>query len=157
MDRWFEVQHLQIDRLLKEWRWLCPHDVKLLARSVFGDLFVMDESGRVFHLDVAIGKFKEIASSEPEFRSLSNEEKFREEWFSETDERNATNRGLIPDGSQCIGFDVPLVFAESDSGKPYIADLYEYVSFLGDLNRQLADVPDGRKIRLKCNSFKRNK
>jgi hypothetical protein len=31
---------------------------------------------------------------------------------------------------------------------PYIADLYEYVSMLGDVNRQIAHLPDGTKVRL---------
>jgi hypothetical protein len=33
-------------------------------------------------------------------------------------------------------------------GNVYIADLNEYVSFLGDLHFQLKDVPDGGKVRL---------
>jgi hypothetical protein len=32
---------------------------------------------------------------------------------------------------------------------PYVDDLYEHVSFLGDLHRQIADVPNGGKVRLK--------
>ena len=31
----------------------------------------------------------------------------------------------------------------------YVADLYEYVSFMGDLHEQLKDVPDGRQVRLR--------
>jgi hypothetical protein len=30
----------------------------------------------------------------------------------------------------------------------YVADLYEQVSFLGDLNRQISKLPDGTKVRL---------
>ena len=45
---------------------------------------------------------------------------------------------------------VPLVFAESGSpDTTYVADLYEHVSFLGDLNHQIADLPDGAKVRLR--------
>jgi hypothetical protein len=56
---------------------------------------------------------------------------------------------LKPTATQCIGFAVPAVFAESGSANtPYIADLYEYVSFLGDLNRQISSLPDGAKVKL---------
>jgi len=58
-------------------------------------------------------------------------------------------KGLAPDNTQCIGFSVPLVFAESGSpDTPYVADLYEHVSFLGDLNSQIAELPEGSKVRL---------
>ena len=60
-------------------------------------------------------------------------------------------RGLKPNAEQCIGFKVPVVFAESATtpNNAYVADLYEQVSFLGDLHRQLAESPDGAKIQLK--------
>jgi hypothetical protein len=73
----------------------------------------------------------------------------REEWFKEADEQAAAGRGLKPNAIQCIGFSVPLVFAESGSpDTPYVADLYEHISFLGDINRQISSLPDGAKVRL---------
>jgi hypothetical protein len=49
-----------------------------------------------------------------------------------------------------IGFSVPLVFAEGAStDTPFVVDLYERVSFLDDLNRQISDLPDGAKVRLR--------
>jgi hypothetical protein len=79
---------------------------------------------------------------------LLAEEK-RQDWFAEDDALTASQRGLIPNSSQCIAFKAPLMFAES--GAPdnvYVADLYEQVSFLGDLNRQVSALPDGAKVRL---------
>src|SRR5579864_7151824 len=48
----FPVSHLDVDRLLANWRWLCPAKMHLLARNAFGDLFLGDEGGRVHWLDV---------------------------------------------------------------------------------------------------------
>lgn len=49
-----------------------------------------------------------------------------------------------------LWFSVPLVFAESGSpDTPYVADLYEHISFLGDLNRQISSLPDGAKVRIR--------
>jgi hypothetical protein len=45
------------------------------------------------------------------------------------------------------------VFAEG--GTPdtaYVADIYEHVSFLGDLHQQLSASPDGSKVRLRVAS-----
>jgi hypothetical protein len=149
MEPWFLVDHLEIDRLLSEWRWLCPHRMALVARNAFGDLFVRDDAGAVFWLDVAVGKITKVSDSEEHFRELAKTTQKRREWFAEPEVQSAAKRGLEPNSSQCIGFKVPLVFAESGSpDTAYIADLYEYVSFLGDLNRQISTLPDGSKIRL---------
>jgi len=40
------------------------------------------------------------------------------------------------------------MFAESGApNNAYLADLYEQVSFLGDLHRQISKLPDGTKVR----------
>ncbi len=53
-------------------------------------------------------------------------------------------------GWQCIGFKIPVVFRESANSpdNAYVADLYEQVAFLGDLHRQIAELPDGATVRL---------
>jgi hypothetical protein len=71
MERWFLVDHLDIERLLSEWRWLCPHRMALVARNAFGDLFLRDDADAVFWLNVAVGKRSKVASSEAEFRELA--------------------------------------------------------------------------------------
>jgi len=145
----FAVVHLDVERLLAEWRWLCPHPMTLVARNAFGDLFLRDESGKVFQLDVSAGKFAEVARSEAEFHALVQDPAGQEEWIAASAARASAERGLDPDENQCIAFSTPLVFVEARAAKPYIVDIYEGVSFLGDLHRQLSDVPDGAKARLK--------
>ena len=150
MQDWFAVDDLNVERLLVEWRWLCKEPMRLIARNVFGDLFLSDESGHVHQLDVAIGKLTKLADTEAEFRELALSPNGQEEWFAVADERAAIAKGLEPNHTQCIGFSVPLVFAESGSADTaYVADLYEHVSFLGDLNHQIADLPEGAKVRLR--------
>ena len=146
----FEVDHLDVDRLLADWRWLCPEPVSLLARSAFGDLFLRGPSGKVLWLDLANGKLTEVAGSVSEFRELLEDVRNREEWLAEADAKIAGDRGLKPDTNQCIGFATPLVFAESGvANNPYVADIYDHVGFLGDLHRQLATLPDGAKVKLR--------
>jgi hypothetical protein len=62
----------------------------------------------------------------------------------------AVDRGLKANAHQCIAFKIPLQFAEGGAPtRAYVADLYEQVSFLGDLNRQTSHLPDGSKVRLR--------
>jgi hypothetical protein len=149
MQDWFAVQNLDVERLLVEWRWLCHGPMALVARNAFADLFLRDVSGHVYCLDVAVGKLTKVADSEKQFRELASTREKEEEWFAAADEKAALAKGLVPDTTQCIGFSVPLAFSESGSpDTPFLADLYEHVSFLGDLNSQIAELPEGSKVRL---------
>src|SRR5262245_20759622 len=150
MKNVFNVGHLSVDRLLSEWRWLYPKPVTLIACNAFGDLFLRDESGKVLKLDVSVGQLTEVSPSEEEFRVAAASGEKRAEWFNEEDERAAGEQGLVPGPNQCIGFKIPLMFAQSGGpGNAFVAHLYELVAFLGDLNRQVASLPDGTKVMLK--------
>lgn len=146
-DGWFKVEHLDTKRLLANWRWLHPRQSRVVARTAFGDLFLEDASGAILRLDVSMGRLERLTKSEAGFReSLANSEIF-EKWFCARDEIAFAEKGLVPNEFQCIAFDIPLVFSV-EVRKPYIADLYECVSFLGDLNQQISNVPDGQQVKL---------
>ena len=123
----------------------------VVARNAFADLFLRDESGGIFRLDVGNGKFSKVTDSESVFVTLAKIPDNREEWFAEADEKAAAARGLNPNTNQCIGFSVPLVFAQAGSSNtPYIVDIYDHVSFLGDLHRQISSLPNGARVRLQA-------
>jgi len=146
----FDVRQLDGDRLLHEWRWLCPEPVTVIARSGFGDLFLRKLDGSVAWLHVATGTLSKAAETESQFFQLLQQPRLRNEWLGESELDTASERGLKLDDMHCIGFKVPLVFKESAAvpENAYVADLYEQVSFLGDLNRQIANASDGEKVRL---------
>ncbi len=154
MGRVFEVGQLDVNRLLEQWRWLCGQSVTLVARNGFGDLFLRTEDGTVLRLDVGDGSLAQVAESEACFTESLKQSGKRELWFAERQLEGFAERGLRPNDLQCIGFKVPVVFAESANApnNAYVADLYEQVSFLGDLHRQIADSPDGAKVRLNVGS-----
>ena len=144
-----EISGLDQERLLADWRWLCPQHLTLIDHGVFGDLFLRDDAGKVFLLDVAVGRLSIIAETEPEFIAQLEDDTKREEWFGESDARGFEERGLIPGPGQCIGFSVPLVFADSDAQRaPFVADIYDCVGCLGDIHRQIANLPDRAKVKL---------
>jgi len=145
----FYVAHLDTERLLREWRWLCPGPVTLEARTAYGDLFLRDSAGQISLLDVAVGELRTFAASEADFRARWENYDVRREAFAEADEEAAAARGLAPNNLQCIAFTIPTALAESGQhSEPYLADIYECVAFLGDMHRQIATVPDGGKVRM---------
>jgi hypothetical protein len=151
MEQPFGVSELDVMRLLSQWRWLCAESVTLVARTGFGDLFLRTVTGGILFLNVASGTLIEVAGSELSFEELLQNPSKRELWFSDRQLEAFAARGLKPNRLQCIGFKIPVVFAESTNApdNAYVADLYEHVSFLGDLHRQIATTPDGEKVRLR--------
>jgi hypothetical protein len=147
----FDVDRLDVSRLLEQWRWLCDQSVTLVARNGFGDLFLRTNERKILWLNVGGGTLTEIAESELGFEHSLAESAKREVWFAEQKLAAFAERGMKPNDLQCIGFKTPVVFAESRSipDNAYVADLYEQVAFLGDLHRQIAEVPNGGKVRLK--------
>jgi hypothetical protein len=153
VEQWLKVDDIEVERLLSHWRWLCPAKVWLLAKNLFGELFLIDESAGVLWLDTTAGKLSKVANSKAEFLVLAETSQKRREWFVEQEAAVYADRGLVPGSSQCIGFDVPALFAEG--GTPdtaFIADIYDHISFLGDLHQQLSASPDGSKVRLRVGS-----
>jgi hypothetical protein len=151
MGQVFAVDELDVSRLLEQWRWLCGQPVTLIARNGFGDMFLRTNDRKILWLNVGGGTLTEIAESELGFEHSLAESAKRELWFAEQRLAAFEVRGLEPNDLQCIAFKTPVVFAESRSvpDNAHLADLYEQVSFLGDLHRQIADVPNGAKIRLR--------
>jgi hypothetical protein len=147
----FSTEHLDPSRLLEQWRWLCAESVTLIARNGFGDLFLRTTEGKVLCLNVGDGTLAEAAQSESSFQDSLQHSAKRELWFAEQQLEAFAQDGLQPNDVQCIAFKLPVVFAESADAphNAYIADLYEHVSFLGDLHRQIANTPDGAKVRVK--------
>jgi hypothetical protein len=92
VENWFAIDHLDVEQLLADWRWLCPDPMTLVARNACADLFLRNESGEVFWLDVAVGKLTKVADSEGQFREPSASHEKREHWFAESDEQ-AERRG----------------------------------------------------------------
>jgi|ERR1017187_315704 hypothetical protein len=65
----FDIEHLDANRLLEQWRWLCTESVTLIARNGFGDLFLRTVEGKVLRLKMGDGTLAEVAESESSFKA----------------------------------------------------------------------------------------
>jgi hypothetical protein len=150
-ERSFNVEGLDVNRLLEQWRWLSTDPMTLVARNVFGDMFFRTTKGKILWLNVGDGTLSEIAESRSGFQHCLAEPANCELCFAELQLAAFAEKGLKPNDLQCIGFKTPVIFAESANvpNNAYVADLYEQVSFLGDLHRQIADSLNGGEVRLK--------
>ena len=70
-DLTVDVDHLDRDRLLDDWRWLIGSAKRLVLVSAIGDAFLQDtDDGAIHLLDTAAGSCAVVARDAGEFRSL---------------------------------------------------------------------------------------
>jgi hypothetical protein len=110
MGQVFDVDQLDVSRLLEQWRWLCGQSVTLVDRNGFGDMFLRTTEKKILCLNVGGGTLTEIAESELGFEHSLAESAKRELWFAEQQLAAFAERGLRPNDLQCIGFKTPVVF-----------------------------------------------
>jgi hypothetical protein len=79
----FNIDQLDVSRLLEQWRWLCSESVTLVARNGLGDLFLRTKDSKMLWLNVGGGTLTEIADSESSFENSLAEPAMREVWFAE--------------------------------------------------------------------------
>jgi hypothetical protein len=147
----FDIEDLSAEKLLLEWKWLVCGTFELLAVNAFGDLFLEDSNCNVHWLDITNAAFSAIAASAQDFTIAAATPEKRNEWLLEGLAEQAARRGFRPGKGQCVGYKIPAVFKESATSPNnlYVADLYEFVSFMGDVHNQMKNAPDGSQIRLK--------
>ena len=102
-----ELSELDGERILEQWSWLV-RGMRLVAMNAFGDLFLVDPSGSVHMLDVALGELHPIASTVEELQEKAKDPGTAEKWFMPKLVEEARSRGLQPDDSQCLSFRKPI-------------------------------------------------
>lgn len=141
------AEGVDFDDLLRDWRWLVPEEFHPFLISALGDLFLKGEDGRVYWLNSGTGEFAEVAEDAESFVRLLNEPENLAEWFvpNLVGDLIASGKALGP--GQCFGYKTPPALGgEIDPENFEPTDLSVHFSILGQLHRQLKDLPPGTPI-----------
>lgn len=146
MDSLINPKELDIERLIGEWRWLIPDSVRLLAISTFGELVLQKNDGSVWYLDIHAGSIERVANTSNDLQKKMATTGF-EQFLLKTKERELlASKGWKPAKDECFTYKMPVVFAEGDHDICTV-NVYEAVGFLGNVHRQIKDLPEGAKVR----------
>ena len=133
--------------LLQDWRWLLGDSMQLLIVSALGDMFLADPAGQVFWLDTGTGQLNLIAASVDEFQQLRQQRQYADQWFIPQLVGDLIASGIQLSPGQCYSYKKPPILGgaiEPANFQP--TDLSVHFSILGQIPRQVKNLPPGTKI-----------
>src|SRR5687768_2617031 len=147
-DLTVDFGHTDRAALLADWEWLIgPHRLPILVTAL-GHAFVQDTGdGTVHQLDTVFGDVEQVAASEDELRALLGDREFVIERLTAQLVADLRSAGLELGPGQVYAFRTPPALGgEVTVENAEVADLEVHLSLMGQLHRQIADLPEGTPI-----------
>jgi len=133
--------------LLSEWLWLAPKDAEPMLPTACGDLFLRLPDGSVAFLDTYAGSCNTVAPSYERWKAMLNDPDQLEDWFRGGLVGDLLGAGLSREPGQCFSPLVPqMVNGSWDPSNFHACDLLVHLAMLGQIHRQVKDLPPGTKI-----------
>ena len=133
--------------LLEEWRWLLGDSMQLCLVSSMGDMFLGNAEGQIFWLDAGTGQLQQVAESQPEFQQLMQRPENANQWFMPQLVGDLISSGVCLGPGQCYSYKKPPVLGgKIEPGNFEPTDLSVHFSILGQIHRQVKDLPPGTEI-----------
>ncbi|MCC2971081.1 T6SS immunity protein Tdi1 domain-containing protein [Massilia sp. IC2-476] len=138
-----------LDEIRASWGWTGIEPLKVLGENDFGNLIVKDIRGYYWRICPEDPYCKVVATSREELDRLSNDQEFLADWTMRALVAQASRQfGALPPGKKfCLK--IPGIL-----GGEYGGDNLSTISFeeliraSGHIAKQIADLPDGAKVRL---------
>jgi hypothetical protein len=142
-----DIKGLDFEALLSDWRWLVNGQFTPVVMNAFGDLFLSDNSGRVYFLDLMCGEFKQVAVSNEVFERLCESKDRRQSWFVGYLVMELRKLYGQLEVGQCFGCKIPLSLGgQLEPSNFERTNIQVHYSVLGQLHQKTKHLPAGTKI-----------
>ncbi len=147
-DLTVNFNHLQREAILDDWRWLIGTSKQPILLSAVGDAFLQDpDDGSVHLLDVGAGEVGFIADSVEAFKPLLSDSQFVTDYFLPGLVVKLRSAGKTLQPGEIYSYTKPLALGGELSVENLEAtDIPVHFSVLGQIYRQIADLPEGATI-----------
>jgi hypothetical protein len=145
-DLTIPLRSLEPERLLTAWEWGVTPGMRPVLVSLFGDVFLQDERGRVHWINTVEGQIAKVAGNGDSFKEALRDRKQRALWLMPELVLQLRKRGIKLGPGQCYAFRTPpflggAVVVENIGA----ADLYAHLRETGRLAAQVAERPPGTR------------
>jgi len=134
--------------LLDDWRWLVPSSAAVWLMNRFAELVLVLGDGSVSYLATSAGALRNIASSPQDLIVKIDKDENVREWLMMPLVDRCVAAGMTLAANQCYGFThPPRLGGKHDIANVESADIAGYLAFMGQVHRQIRDLPDGTPIK----------
>jgi hypothetical protein len=142
--------HIDENRLIESWSWLIGLNKKPILISSIGDLFLEDEEGFCYWLNVGEGIIEKVADNLNEFNTKLKNEEFVDEWFLIELIAELKRSGLELTEKKLFGYKtLPILGGEYKPENFELTDIEVHFELSGQIHKQIKDLPNGTKIEIK--------
>lgn len=139
--------NLDRESFLSDWDWLLDKSMMPVLITAAGDVFVQSQSGSVHFLDTVEGSINDVCANGSEFEEKLKNIEFVHQFFYPQIILDMRNNGLTLDQGQCYSYKKPLVLGgQDDIDNIEVTDVAVHVSIMGQIHKQVKDLPPGTKI-----------
>jgi len=149
-DLQIDFNHIEPNRLTESWHWLIGSDKKPILMSSIGDLFLTDNKGFCYWLNVGEGIFTKVTNTVDEFKLKLKDNKQIDEWFLIGLVEDLKKKGLHLTQNHLYGYKIlPILGGKYEPENFELTDIEVHFELSGQIHKQIKDLPDGTKVNVK--------
>jgi hypothetical protein len=150
-DYLIDHQGFDWSAILANWGWILPtEEFSIWLMNRFGDLFIVFDNDTVHMLNVGTGSLEKLAESRHDFGNKIDKGNNANDWLMIPLVDQLVQAGRLLHRGECYSFIIPPVLGgEYSVENTVVRAIPEHFSFFASIHKQIKDLPDGAKVRLR--------
>ena len=146
-DLTVNIDHLDSDSLIENWRWLIGESMTPILVSAIGDIFLRDNDDTIYWLETGVGELTPVAESPAQFAEMLDDAYVIDEWFLPQLVADLKVKGMELEPGKLYGFkQLPKLGGEYRANNFDLVDIAQHCAITGQMLFKLKDLPEGASV-----------
>lgn len=148
-DLTVNFSHLKRQSILSDWQWLIGKNKLPILITATGDVFIQDKkNSTIYFLNVNDGNVSKVADTSEQFKERLNDDDFLMNYLPLNAVGDLRLAGNVLSKGQVYSCKLPLILGgEFAPENIECCDMEVHFSFLGQIHKQVKDLPEGAEIK----------
>ena len=148
-DAIVNFSHLDNNSLTECWTWLVGASMTPILISIIGDMFLTNNEGQVYWLNVSEGKLELVAQNRQEFNNKLENEVVADEWFLFDLIHYFKQSGIELKEGKLYGYkQYPILGGDFVPENFEQTDIKVHFALAGQVYEQVRNLPEGTPVKL---------